>query len=114
MLCEKPLVLLLAACLALVVALVEASERQPHLELHRELRKRNAASTDPSELNGKTFDYVVIGGGQAGLVVASRLSENPDVSVAVIEAGTSGTAKNESEKINICLLYTSPSPRGPY
>ena len=110
MLCEKPLVLLLAACLALVVALVEASERQPHLELHRELRKRNAASTDPSELNGKTFDYVVIGGGQAGLVVASRLSENPDVSVAVIEAGTSGTAKNESEKINIpaANLYNSP------
>ena len=110
MLCEKPLVLLLAACLALVVALVEASERQPHLELHRELRKRNAASTDPSELNGKTFDYVVIGGGQAGLVVASRLSENPDISVAVIEAGTSGTAKNESEKIDIpaANLYNSP------
>ncbi|KLO09498.1 alcohol oxidase [Schizopora paradoxa] len=33
------------------------------------------------------FDYVVIGGGTAGLAVASRLSEDSSVSVAVIEAG---------------------------
>lgn len=35
-----------------------------------------------------TFDYVVVGGGTAGLVVANRLSANPSVRVAVIEAGT--------------------------
>jgi hypothetical protein len=34
-----------------------------------------------------TFDFVVIGGGTAGLVVATRLSQQPNVSVAVIEAG---------------------------
>ncbi|KAF8632495.1 hypothetical protein AX15_001862 [Amanita polypyramis BW_CC] len=33
------------------------------------------------------FDYVIVGGGTAGLVVAARLSENPDVSVCVVEAG---------------------------
>jgi choline dehydrogenase-like flavoprotein len=33
------------------------------------------------------FDYVVVGAGSAGCVVAARLSEDPDVRVAVIEAG---------------------------
>jgi choline dehydrogenase len=34
------------------------------------------------------FDYVIVGGGTAGLTLASRLTENPAISVAVIEAGT--------------------------
>ncbi|MEV0278198.1 GMC oxidoreductase [Streptomyces sp. NPDC050610] len=33
------------------------------------------------------YDYVVIGGGTAGSVIASRLTENPDITVAVIEGG---------------------------
>jgi choline dehydrogenase-like flavoprotein len=33
------------------------------------------------------FDYVIIEGGTAGLVVASRLSEDPGVCILVIEAG---------------------------
>ena len=36
----------------------------------------------------QTFDYVVVGGGTAGLAIASRLSEDPSKSVAVIEAGS--------------------------
>jgi choline dehydrogenase len=41
----------------------------------------------PEEFTKTSYDYVVIGGGTAGLVVAARLSENPDITVAVLEAG---------------------------
>ena len=40
-----------------------------------------------SDFSAKTFDYLIIGGGLAGLAVATRLSEDPSVSVGVLEAG---------------------------
>ncbi|KAL4760955.1 GMC family oxidoreductase [Aspergillus foveolatus] len=44
-----------------------------------------AATTSPSDQDH--FDFIIIGGGTTGLAVANRLSEIPDISVAVIEAG---------------------------
>jgi choline dehydrogenase-like flavoprotein len=37
-----------------------------------------------------TYDYVIVGGGSAGCVLASRLSENPNISVCLIEPGGHG------------------------
>ncbi|EPJ51505.1 MAG: glucose-methanol-choline oxidoreductase [Osedax symbiont Rs2] len=53
----------------------------------------------------KKFDYVVVGAGSAGCVVANRLSANPKVSVALLEAG--GRAKSPWLKIPaaVAALY---------
>lgn len=45
------------------------------------------AHVSVDEFLQKDYDYVICGGGTAGLVIAARLTENPDVTVGVIEAG---------------------------
>ncbi|KAF8587124.1 GMC oxidoreductase [Ramaria rubella] len=41
-----------------------------------------------TEVANKAFDYVIAGGGTAGLTLAARLSEDPSITVAVLEAGS--------------------------
>ena len=45
----------------------------------------------PAQFASTTFDYLIAGGGTAGLTLATRLSENPKVQVGVIEAGKDHT-----------------------
>lgn len=49
------------------------------------------STTDYTALAGKSFDFVVVGGGTAGLAIAARLAEWDNITVAVVEAGTDGS-----------------------
>jgi choline dehydrogenase len=53
------------------------------------------------------FDYVIVGAGSAGCVLASRLSEDPDIRVLLLEAGPFDTKENVHVPLGYLQLATT-------
>ncbi|XP_055375161.1 neither inactivation nor afterpotential protein G [Condylostylus longicornis] len=62
---------------------------------------------DINEINLKEFDYIIVGAGTAGSVVASTLSANSNYSVLLIEAGSTFNILTSSVPIFATLLQKS-------
>ena len=80
-----------AVAVAVVLAGVSLHARPPSALPKKSLHRLRGGAVDESGGTSETWDYVIIGGGAAGCVLAERLSADPENRVLLLEAGTDGS-----------------------
>jgi choline dehydrogenase len=60
-------------------------------------------TSTPLIRSAETFDFVIVGAGSAGCVLANRLTEDPSVRVLLLEAGPDDTL----ETIQVPALFSA-------
>jgi choline dehydrogenase len=63
-------------------------------------------------MSDDVFDYVIVGAGSAGCVLAARLSQTPGTRVALVEAGGADTGDDFRVPLGAVNLLASPSDWG--
>ncbi|WOO81976.1 Dehydrogenase xptC [Vanrija pseudolonga] len=79
------------AALAAAVPVLGSKDDAFNSHMHRDIIRRAGITSDVTQVSGKAFDFIIAGGGLAGLALAGRLSEYSNQTVLVIEAGSDGS-----------------------
>ena len=70
------------------------------------------SALSPEEAVSRSYHYIIIGGGTAGLTIAARLTEDPTINVLVLEAGENrlevSLKRNHQQSV---LDYFSQDPK---
>lgn len=80
-------------------------------------------NTNVQAISGRRFDYIVVGGGTSGCVIAAELASIPNVSVLLVEAGRDSSLASDvlvpgkyvkqlqNDKEGLWELETIPQPQ---
>lgn len=73
----------------------------------RDIPLKMGMDSPPKGSSNETYDYVIVGGGAGGCVLANRLSEDPTKKVLLLEAGKESTKFTENVPLGFPYLLGS-------